>query len=208
MKGCRPLDQDELSRLKTAFTGRMAVRNKALFFLGVNTGFRISELLSLRLRDVLTPQGAFPRYLSVRRENMKGRVESRSVILNDQAKAALRPWLQALAERDVIHQDDFVFRSMVDHNKAICREQAWKVFVAAYRALGLEGRIGTHGMRKRFANHLYDYFLELVAAGQPVDALRQTSRGLGHKNIGTTDVYLSFKNGQVDGAVGAVGVMP
>ena len=61
MKGCRPLDKNELSRLKTAFTGRMAVRNKALFFLGVNTGFRISELLSLRLRDVLTPQGAFPR---------------------------------------------------------------------------------------------------------------------------------------------------
>jgi hypothetical protein len=32
MKGCRPLDKNELSRLKTAFTGRMAVRNKALFF--------------------------------------------------------------------------------------------------------------------------------------------------------------------------------
>ena len=49
MKGTRPLDNDEIRRLSAAFTGTNAVRNRGLFMLGVSTGGRISELLSLRI---------------------------------------------------------------------------------------------------------------------------------------------------------------
>ncbi len=35
------------------FAGRYAVRDRCLFVLGVTSGFRVSELLSLRLRDVV-----------------------------------------------------------------------------------------------------------------------------------------------------------
>ena len=52
MKGTRPLNNDEIRRVSTAFTGTFEVRNRALFMLGVSTGGRISELLSLRIADV------------------------------------------------------------------------------------------------------------------------------------------------------------
>ena len=48
MKGTRPLDNDEIRRVSAAFTGTYEVRNRSLFMLGVSTGGRISELLSLR----------------------------------------------------------------------------------------------------------------------------------------------------------------
>ena len=52
MKGTRPLDNDEIRRRSGCFTGTFAARNRALFMLGVSTGGRISELLSLTIRDV------------------------------------------------------------------------------------------------------------------------------------------------------------
>lgn len=52
MKGTRPLDNDEIRRVAAAFTGTFAIRNRGLFLLGVSTGGRISELLSLRIGDV------------------------------------------------------------------------------------------------------------------------------------------------------------
>ena len=53
MKGTRPLDNDEIRRVSACFTGTFAVRNRALFMVGVSSGGRISELLSLRIGDVL-----------------------------------------------------------------------------------------------------------------------------------------------------------
>ena len=52
MKGTRPLDNAEIRRVSAAFTGTFATRNRGLFMLGVSTGGRISELLSLRIGDV------------------------------------------------------------------------------------------------------------------------------------------------------------
>ena len=43
MKGTRPLDNDEISRVSTCFTGMYEVRNRGLFMLGVSTGGRITK---------------------------------------------------------------------------------------------------------------------------------------------------------------------
>ena len=52
MKGTRPLDNDEIRSVSTCFTGTFATRKRGLFMLGVSTGGRISELLSLQIVDV------------------------------------------------------------------------------------------------------------------------------------------------------------
>ena len=52
MKGTRPLNNDEIRRVSAAFTGTFAIRNRGLFIIGVSTGGRISELLSLCIGDV------------------------------------------------------------------------------------------------------------------------------------------------------------
>ena len=52
MKGTRPLDNKEIRLVSACFTGTYEVRNRGLFLLGVSTGGRISELLSLQIGDV------------------------------------------------------------------------------------------------------------------------------------------------------------
>ena len=52
MKDTRLLDYDEIRRVSGCFNGTYEIRNRALFMLGVSTGGRISELLSLRVGDV------------------------------------------------------------------------------------------------------------------------------------------------------------
>ena len=47
-----PLNNSEIRRVSAAFTGTFEVRNRSLFMIGVSTGGRISELLSLRIDDV------------------------------------------------------------------------------------------------------------------------------------------------------------
>ena len=52
MKGTRPLDNNEIRLVSACFEGTFEARNRGLFMLGVSTGGRISELLSLRIGDV------------------------------------------------------------------------------------------------------------------------------------------------------------
>ena len=52
MKRTRPLTTTKSARVSGCFTGTSEVRNRSLFLLGVSTGGRISELLSLRIGDV------------------------------------------------------------------------------------------------------------------------------------------------------------
>ncbi len=65
--------------------------------LGCFSGFRISELLSLTVGDVVE-HGRIVKTVSVRRSNMKGSRGGRSISLNPKAKKALEPWLAQLGD--------------------------------------------------------------------------------------------------------------
>ena len=52
MAGCRPLTDEEINLVRNSFTGRFAARNLAAFEFGIRTGFRISEVLSIKVSDV------------------------------------------------------------------------------------------------------------------------------------------------------------
>ena len=56
MKGTRPLDNTEIRLVSACFDGTFEARNRGLFMLGVSTGGRISELLSLQIGDVYQSQ--------------------------------------------------------------------------------------------------------------------------------------------------------
>ena len=61
----------------------------------MRSGFKISELLSLRVKDVCQ-HGRMPDYMQVARKQMKRMSESRWVRLHPQAKEALAAWLPTL----------------------------------------------------------------------------------------------------------------
>ena len=88
MKGTRPLDNDEIRRVSAAFTGTFEVRNRGLFMLGVSTGGRISELLSLRIGDVYQ-NGKAVSDLLFDKSIVKGGEVSRAVPVNRDGRAAI-----------------------------------------------------------------------------------------------------------------------
>lgn len=191
MKGCRPLEEGEVEAVMAAFDGPYAMRDRALFLLGVKSGFRISELLSLRLLDVMRA-GQTTSRVTVARRNMKKKVEGRTVLLHPEAKAALALWLEQLREMGYMTSDTFVFQSRKGRNRAMSRIQAYRILQEAYERAGVSGSTGTHSMRKTFANNVHEKL------GRD---LLKTQKALGHKNINSTVSYLSFKEEEIDEAI-------
>jgi integrase len=202
MKGCRPLTDEEVKRVRRSFTGRYARRNESLVVLGVACGFRISEVLSLRVGDVLQ-HGKVVDRVTVARRYMKGgkagKAESRTVRLAPEARAVLSVWLEQLAAQlqGALDPQTPVFCSRVRDQdtglrRAISREQAWRVLTAVFAANELQGRLGTHCLRKTFANNVYE---------ANHHDLPKTQKALGHRNINSTVAYLSFREEDVELAI-------
>jgi len=204
VQGCRPLDDLELEALREALSRtRFAERNLTILAIGVNSGFRISEILSLRRRDVVDDDGGVRPVLVVRKGAMKGKKENRGVKVNAPLGQALACWLEEMAAHGRTRANDRLF--LGQGGRPLTRYQFWRVLRVAKVAAGLRGKIATHSMRKTFANRVYEHFLKRAAAGEAVDAFRATSRAMGHKEVTSTDKYLSFRSSDVDAALDAVG---
>lgn len=187
MKGMRPLTDDEIARVAAGFNGAFAARDRALFILGIKTGLRISEILSLTLGDVLVGDRFHDR-IYIERRHIKGKREGRSIPLNPSAREALLPWLKIL-KAEGAPPGTFLFQSRSGRNRPISRVQAWKILHSVFQRVGVFGRLGTHSMRKSFAQRAFRKLNN--------DLLR-TQRALGHRSIGSTISYLSFENQEID----------
>jgi integrase len=191
MKGCSPLTDEEVMLVQHSFGGVYAGRDKALFLLGAKSGFRISELLSLRLGDV-SPHGHLVDCVTVSRQHMKNKREGRTVLLHPEAKTALATWLLTLRQMPGCTAQTFVFHSRKGVNRPISKMQAWRILHEAVTTNELTGKVGTHAMRKAFANRVYH---------QLNHDLVKTQRAMGHKNINSTVAYLSFVEDKIDQAI-------
>ena len=185
MKGCRPLTKPEAELVTSHLhAGRNGVRNAAFFTVGLMTGFRVSELLSLNTTDVFQC-GRVVDAVTVKRASMKGKGEGRTVKLNAKAKAAISAWLE---ERGEVEGPLWCSTA----GKRISRVQVWRVFNRAFRSIGMTGTLGTHCMRKTFADRMH----ELLDGD-----LKQLQGALGHKWITSTSQYLSFKEDKINDAL-------
>ena len=88
MSGCRPLQRAEVVEVAQSFGGRSAARDCALFLVGLSTGFRITELLSLRWQACVR-HGQVAAALTVARRAMKNKQRGRTVALHPHAQAEI-----------------------------------------------------------------------------------------------------------------------
>lgn len=196
MTGMRPLTDQEIVQILSSFEGRYPNRDKLLLLIGIKTGLRISEMLSLKVKDVLQ-FGTIMDKVSVERKNMKRKVVGRTILLHPEVKHALSIWLDELSKEPGFTEECFVFQSASGKNvnKSITRIQAWRILDNAYSKNHLQGRLGTHSLRKTFAGKIYEKLNH---------DLLKTQRALGHKNINSTIAYLSFKEEDIEQAILAI----
>jgi site-specific recombinase XerD len=194
MKGSRPLTRIQV---KEVLRVTESIRERSLLTIGFCTGFRISELLSLKLADVST-DGQIHSHVTVKAANTKTRV-SRSIMLNSDARKALTLLLNWLKSKGLTDKSTPLFlsrkRAVNGENKAINRQQAHEIIKALFAKIGEFGNVSSHTLRKSFAARIYEQTgkLELVQIA------------LGHKSINSTISYLAFGNDDVDNAI--MGIM-
>jgi Site-specific recombinase XerD len=203
MKGCRPLEMSEVARAMEKLRGsRLAMRNRCLVLFGLNTGFRISELLSLRVGDVWRDGRVLERVV-VERKNMKGKKSSRDVELNDTARAALRAWLPVLFDWRDSGADLYLFQST--KGGRMTRQQAGRIVSGLAHDLGMPPKIATHSLRKTFAATLYADELTRWRPGE-VEPIRVTKFALGHASVETTERYIGINDTVVSRAVRSLNI--
>jgi len=129
---------------------RRSLRDYALFVLGINSGLRISDLLSLKIKDVLDP-GSRRLKISDRirmREKKTGKVKD--FPLNKPARSALSEYLNTRRPA----KEEPLFPSRKGKGPLTTR-QAHRIISDAAKEVGIRERIGTHTMRKTFCYHAY-----------------------------------------------------
>ena len=188
MKGTRPLDNNEIRLVSACFTGTYEVRNRGLFMLGVSTGGRISELLSLQIGDVYQ-NGTAVTDLLYDKSIVKGGEVSRAVPVNTDGRNAiadLMTWHREHFGRITAKRPLFPSRNGQGKHR-MTRRAAHNVLKSAFMTAGLNGHLATHSLRKSFAQRLYEQTGDVFTVQEM----------LGHKSIATTQKYLGVNYASV-----------
>ena len=199
MKGTRPLDNDEIRSVSTCFTGTFATRNRGLFLLGVSTGGRISELLSLTTGDVYQNKKPVTDLLYTKRI-VKGGEVSRSVPVNADGRRAideLVSWHRQHYGNPIASKRPLFPSRHKSGTVPMHRQTAHAILKTAFIEAGLNGHIATHSLRKSFAQRLYDKTGDIYMVQEL----------LGHKNISTTQKYLGVNYADAKAAVESIALM-
>ena len=199
MKGTRPLDNDEIRLVSACFTGMFEVRNRGLFMLGVSTGGRISELLSLTIGDVYQNRKPVSDLL-YSKSIVKGGEVSRSVPVNADGRRSIdelviwhrRHYGNPIASKRPLFPSRHKSGTVPMH-----RQTAHAILKTAFIEAGLNGHIATHSLRKSFAQRLYDKTGDIYMVQEL----------LGHRNISTTQKYLGVNYADAKAAVESIALI-
>lgn len=202
MLGAEPFTDEQVEQLLAYFRKqRFGIRNVALLTFGIQTGFRVSEILSLTIKDLIKG-GKMVDRIYMRKYNMKGgksgkHVSGRSMILTKGTKKALQDQIDYLASKGRAEPEQYLFQTQRSGNEHIDYTSVWRLLNYTAKELGMTLKVGTHSMRKTFAARVYQ---NLMDKKNP-DALRILQAGLGHENINNTIKYLSFREDDLNNTI-------
>jgi integrase/recombinase XerD len=168
----RYLTLEEVDRLLAApsVTTVLGVRDVAMVELLYATGLRVSEMVSLRVRD-LNLEAGYLRCLG------KGNKE-RLVPLGRGAADRLRVYLDG-ARVTLLRGASRPPLFLNNRGGPMSRQGFWKILKKYGRAVGLKSRLSPHVLRHSFATHLLERGADL----------RSVQMMLGHADISTTQIY-------------------
>jgi integrase/recombinase XerD len=148
----------------------LAFRDRALLELAYGAGLRVSEWISLGVRDVLMEEGLV-------RVFGKGSKE-RLVPIGRSAIGAVAVYLRELRPR--LEQGEGKGVLLLNARGApLTRMGAWKILRKYVDACGIKKRVSPHTLRHSFATHLLEGGADL----------RAVQEMLGHADISTTQIY-------------------
>lgn len=141
-------DKRKIASMKALLNARNP-KYMIMFDIGINTGLRISDILALKVEDVLKDHVTIIEKKTGKR---------RRFLINKKLRKDLRKYIR---ESD-LDEDDYLIPSRNGSgSRPIGRVQAYRVLSEAGKELGLES-IGTHTLRKTFGYWHYQKYHDVV----------------------------------------------
>ncbi len=151
-----------------------SLRDYLLFVLGINSGLRISDLLSLKIDDVKGKDRI------VLREKKTSKIKD--FPLSDTCKKAIQKYLD-----NIEYQSNWLFKSKKG-DRPITRIQAYRIINRAARSINIKEAIGTHTLRKTFGYWAYKNGVDVT----------KIQKLLNHSAPSVTLAYLGITKDELD----------
>lgn len=171
-------DRNKIAAMKKLLAG--SPRDHLLFTIGINTAYRVSDLLSMRYSDVMDSNGKLFPHFKLRETKTK---KNSKVVMSKGVQKALNEYIKEHYKGNL---DDYLFQSRKrdkdGNSQPINRKSAWRIIQEAAEQLG-EKNIGSHSLRKTFAYHAYQNGTDIVLLQ---DMLNHSSPSVTLRYIGIT----------------------
>ena len=179
-----------------------SVRNELLFIFGINVGLRISDILKLKIEDLVKSNLKTVREYVIITEKKTGK--TKKFYIGDIVKKVIENYIKELSNLDI---NNYVFQSRKGENMPITRQRAYRILNNAAEMIGIveknekgvivSGEIGTHTLRKTFGYHAYQNgsSLELLMDIFNHSSKTQTLRYIGITEEQKKEVYLQSNLG-------------
>lgn len=147
MNFVEPIRSKELIEQMKVELRKTGERNYLLFLFGLNSGLRISDILNLKVKDVINPYGVMNSHIELKEKKTR---KYKKFKIN-----------QVLAEElfsyaNNMNYEDYIFKSRNGNNQPITRVQAYRILNNVAKKLKIE-QFGCHSMRKTFRISLLQY---------------------------------------------------
>ncbi|MCM1124816.1 MAG: site-specific integrase [Eubacterium sp.] len=124
-------------------------RNYTLIIMGLNTAFRISDLLRLRWQDVCREDGTLRTHIRIQ-EQKTGKCHT--VPINNALRQALSAYRSHCKDRK---PQSCLFPSTRCKTQPLSRYQAYRLIRSAAEQCGISEHISCHSLRKTFGYHAW-----------------------------------------------------
>lgn len=202
------VDESDINKMVACLLEHERFRDAMLLVIGVNTGLRYSDLVSLRFSDIIDESGYFiedVKLIEIKTRNTRGRKKddsetkprpvNRHLYLNE----AVRRMVCLYLEHVKATRGDLLFKSLSNNGKnedrGLSHTAVDNIFKPLTKKLGIEGRYSTHFMRKTFSYHLLMRAKDSNSLNQRnVEWLQMT---LGHSSQMTTLRYAGYQSKEI-----------
>lgn len=144
-------DKNKLEEMKEELK-KSGTRNFMMFYTGINTGLRISDLVRLNRDDVRNKDGSMKTHIHITEQKTKK--QKKFPIMNG-LLIELEKYTRNMKE------GEYLFKSQKGDNRPITTTQAYRIIVEAGANIGLT-EIGTHTMRKTFGYWHYQQYHDIA----------------------------------------------
>ncbi len=162
------------------------IRDRAMLEVMYSSGLRVSELVSLKLKQIDFENGTI---------TIIGKGDKqRSIPIGEFALEYLSKYIDEVRSKSRFRKSNYVFLNK--NGEPISRIYFWKQIKAYAEKAGIDKDISPHTLRHCFATHLLENGADL----------RMVQEMLGHSNIATTQIYTHVSSKRIMSAYDKYGL--